>query len=262
MADSDNTTRGQRIRDLRLTQGMTINAVASECCVSPTYIGLIERDVRNPGRSLLFRLSAALEASVQFIETGEPSPEDQARIGRGRLWAEIIYLIANHVIVPMRFDPQDFLPDNDDLITATRKSYELPHLREYRAWARSRTGRKTGDRIRETGVIQELLDSVFGGIPIGGAYIGDPGWWARFSDRTLSRLNAHSWAKNSKRDPASRHPAAGFAYDITMTYWLYGWLPFPWINPGDYNRNVFRDEFVNAAFPDIFWSAKCHSGIA
>jgi transcriptional regulator with XRE-family HTH domain len=60
MADKNLTTFGKHLRDLRLRQAMTQEALADRSGLHPTYIGGIERGERNLGLANILRLANAL----------------------------------------------------------------------------------------------------------------------------------------------------------------------------------------------------------
>lgn len=67
-------TFGNVLRALRRERGLTQEELAFRSDLDTTYISLLERELRNPSVSILFRLSRALgvkpEDFVAQIETG------------------------------------------------------------------------------------------------------------------------------------------------------------------------------------------------
>lgn len=243
-------TRGSRLRTLRKRCGLTLDNLGRQIKVAPASLSLLERGKRTPSRDLLSRLSKFFEVSMEFIETGELSHDDQARIDRARLWPEIVYFVGNHIIVPRRLEPEDVLPAHDDLRRAVRQAWDSPHLRDYRAWARSATGRRIGDNLHAA-PLDEFLESLFGKNAIGQA-----GEWNGLHERVNRQIDHFLWARPRKSSPETRHPAAGFAFDLEAIPFLYEKLPLILLGvPASFTRDAYRDEFVNAAFPAIFWSA-------
>jgi len=60
MVDGKLSIFGRYLRDLRLSQGITQEALAERVGLHPTYIGGIERGERNLGLSNLLKLATAL----------------------------------------------------------------------------------------------------------------------------------------------------------------------------------------------------------
>ena len=60
MADKNLKTFGRHLRDLRLRQAMTQEALAEKAGLHPTYIGGIERGERNLGLANILKLARAL----------------------------------------------------------------------------------------------------------------------------------------------------------------------------------------------------------
>lgn len=60
MIDGKLSIFGRYLRDLRLSQGITQEALAERAGLHPTYIGGIERGERNLGLSNLLKLATAL----------------------------------------------------------------------------------------------------------------------------------------------------------------------------------------------------------
>lgn len=60
MVDGKLSIFGRYLRDLRLSQGITQEALAERAGLHPTYIGGIERGERNLGLSNLLKLATAL----------------------------------------------------------------------------------------------------------------------------------------------------------------------------------------------------------
>ena len=86
MAEFDMMATGRRLRALRDKRELTIDEVASGCSLSPTYVGLIEKGSRAPGRDALLRIAEFFLVSPQFLVTGELQPEDQAKVDRFKMW--------------------------------------------------------------------------------------------------------------------------------------------------------------------------------
>lgn len=54
------TKFGVRVRQVRKSKGMTIEALAHDACLSYSYVGAIERGLRNPTLDVIEALAAAL----------------------------------------------------------------------------------------------------------------------------------------------------------------------------------------------------------
>jgi len=58
---------GNHLRELRLTRGMTQEALGDRAGLHPTYIGGIERGERNLGLSNLLKLATALDVQPSIL---------------------------------------------------------------------------------------------------------------------------------------------------------------------------------------------------
>lgn len=76
MADAQHM--GARIRDLRRRRQMTQEALAELCGYTSSYIGQVERGLKNPSVRCLSRISEALGVPVSDIVAGPESKADQA----------------------------------------------------------------------------------------------------------------------------------------------------------------------------------------
>lgn len=66
---------GQRIRELRLRQRMTLQALAERAGLNEKYLGVIEREGKDISVSTLCRLADALDVPVAQL-FAEPTPKD------------------------------------------------------------------------------------------------------------------------------------------------------------------------------------------
>lgn len=65
------------LKDIRKSRGVTQEKLAYDCRLDRTYISLLERGLRQPTISTLFKLSKALEiSSVDFIKRIEEEYEN------------------------------------------------------------------------------------------------------------------------------------------------------------------------------------------
>jgi len=58
---------GERLREERKKQHMTVNAVAQNCGISRSYITLIENGRRAPGKRILAKIAGALHVKVSVV---------------------------------------------------------------------------------------------------------------------------------------------------------------------------------------------------
>jgi transcriptional regulator with XRE-family HTH domain len=58
---------GLNLQDLRRQRGLSQEELAHSADVSPTYVGGVERGVRNPSVKILARLARALEADIEDL---------------------------------------------------------------------------------------------------------------------------------------------------------------------------------------------------
>ncbi len=236
---------------------MTLAVLAKRCGVTSTYLSLLERNLRTPGRELLFKLSKIFHVSPQFIETGQLGPEDAARRARITLWPETIYVIANHVIVPRLLSAPEVIPEDEDLQLAMQRAWEARHFCEYRAWTATAEGRRTARGLGGRWIVEELIERV-----AGTGHLQQTTPWddlARDWGIHRKRSPQHFSAVSDHREATPLtppHPADCFAFDLETTFRLYEKLPFLyWGFAGKYEREALRDHFVKAAFPALFWSA-------
>lgn len=248
-------SRGSRIRDLRRARGLTQAQLAQACRVTVTFISLLERDEKTPGRELLLRLAQSLATSADYIETGEASVIEQAEQARLDLWPELIYLVANHIIIPRCLDPVEAIPDHEGLRLAVERAWNSQYLCDYMAWAGSAEGQATG----KTFAGKRLLERLIRCAPWEGRDLGHAVWieLARPKLRGPTTSNPHESA-------AGRHAVTGavgecFVWDIDAVFALHpavihGLVGFGMRRRG-YRNCTFRGAFVEAAFPEVFWMA-------
>jgi transcriptional regulator with XRE-family HTH domain len=58
---------GQVLKELRVKKGLSQEALATDCDLDRTYISLLERGLRQPTLSTLFRIGKALDVSPSSI---------------------------------------------------------------------------------------------------------------------------------------------------------------------------------------------------
>ncbi|MEA2998632.1 MAG: hypothetical protein QOK17_465 [Sphingomonadales bacterium] len=66
---------GGNIRRLRLAKGLTQEQLAFEAKIDVTYVGGIERGVRNPSLLVMVRIADALEAGLADFIVGRDVPQ-------------------------------------------------------------------------------------------------------------------------------------------------------------------------------------------
>jgi len=66
----------KRIRNLRESKNMTLDALAKEIDVSNSYISKLERSKKSPPISILYKISKALEIDFNFLITGLEAYKD------------------------------------------------------------------------------------------------------------------------------------------------------------------------------------------
>jgi transcriptional regulator with XRE-family HTH domain len=82
-ADSDARTMGARIKELRLEQGMSLDALASYCGVSKAAIHLWEAGQENIGLQAFLKLLAALDTNFEYLVFGTlPASRANPRVPR------------------------------------------------------------------------------------------------------------------------------------------------------------------------------------
>ena len=79
----------QRVRDLRVAQGLSLDALATQCGVSRSMISLIERGESSPTAVLLERLATGLHVPLaSLFDAPEPSPSPVARAAEQPPWRD------------------------------------------------------------------------------------------------------------------------------------------------------------------------------
>ena len=58
---------GQRIRSAREAKGITQERLAEQCDLSTSHIGLVERAARIPSLEALYKISCALNVSMDYL---------------------------------------------------------------------------------------------------------------------------------------------------------------------------------------------------
>lgn len=54
---------GERVREIRRRAGLTIEHVAHEACITPGYLGRLERGEQNPTLEVIYRVARSLSVS-------------------------------------------------------------------------------------------------------------------------------------------------------------------------------------------------------
>ena len=55
---------GQRLREQRLKQNLTLEQLAEKANLSPNYVGMVERGLKEPGRATIVKLLNGLNVSA------------------------------------------------------------------------------------------------------------------------------------------------------------------------------------------------------
>lgn len=77
---------GAKIRTLRDDQGLTTEQAAERAGMSPGFWGLVERAIKQPSLSSVFRFAEALDVEVvDLVAVGRASPRMLAKSRRGQL---------------------------------------------------------------------------------------------------------------------------------------------------------------------------------
>jgi transcriptional regulator with XRE-family HTH domain len=71
---------GQRLREVRVSRGMTQASLAESANVTVSYITRLENGMSAPGIDLVARLAGALGTSIADLLPTEPQPDDLAVI--------------------------------------------------------------------------------------------------------------------------------------------------------------------------------------
>ena len=71
---------GARIAALRRAAGMSQGELARKLQVSPSAVGLYEQGRREPSAETLVALSRLFHVTLDYLLTGQPSPEEQALV--------------------------------------------------------------------------------------------------------------------------------------------------------------------------------------
>lgn len=255
MAEFDMRATGKRLRSLRDSRGLTIEEVAAHCDLSPTYVGLIEKGARAPGRDALLRIADFFLVSAQFLVSGELQPEDQAKIDRFQLWPEIVYLVANHLVVPRRISPARLDQDTPRIMQAVQRAWELRNFCEYWDWASSREGKKAAQQFAGIGELERLIELG------GGAGLNrtSPVWIDLFKE-IRQELCFEAVRCRNPQSKTHEPVSVGECYesDISASRLLYsrvGRLIGLTGGADQYASAGFRDWFIEKVFPGVFWSA-------
>lgn len=79
----------QRVRDLRATRGLSLDALASRCGVSRSMISLIERGESSPTAVLLEKLATGLNVALaSLFDAPQPGKDPVARLADQASWRD------------------------------------------------------------------------------------------------------------------------------------------------------------------------------
>ncbi len=78
---------GQRIAALRRHRGMSQAALAEKIGVSPSAVGMYEQDRREPSLAAVVTMSTALGVSVDYLLTGKPLTDRDAKALKDTLFS-------------------------------------------------------------------------------------------------------------------------------------------------------------------------------
>jgi len=88
-ASNLNQRIAQRVRDLRATSGLSLDALATQCGISRSMISLIERGESSPTAVLLEKLAAGLGVPLAALfDTPQPSASPVARAADQPSWRD------------------------------------------------------------------------------------------------------------------------------------------------------------------------------
>lgn len=68
---------GSRVRELRQARGMTLQALAAACDLSPSMLSLVERGRASPSIGSLVVVASALKVTMSDLIVGEPSADER-----------------------------------------------------------------------------------------------------------------------------------------------------------------------------------------
>lgn len=72
---NNNFNTGERIRELRITKGLSQEQLALRAEITTTYLGLVERNLKNPTIKIIEQLCHSLEISLsEFFNTASELP--------------------------------------------------------------------------------------------------------------------------------------------------------------------------------------------
>jgi transcriptional regulator with XRE-family HTH domain len=73
MTQAQNKRMGERLHELRLARGLTLEALAGKCGLTRGYLSLVERDRKTPSVAALLRLAEALQTEIGALFDGRPA---------------------------------------------------------------------------------------------------------------------------------------------------------------------------------------------
>lgn len=57
---------GQRLREQRLKQNLTLEQLAEKANLSPNYVGMVERGLKEPGLATILSISAEVRCHIRW----------------------------------------------------------------------------------------------------------------------------------------------------------------------------------------------------
>jgi transcriptional regulator with XRE-family HTH domain len=101
------TDFGQRVRELRTAQGISVRAAAGQSGISPAYLSRIESGQTPPPRSNIIKALAealGVEPSVLFELSPAMDPDIRSLMERSRGTVELLNVIAAHRLTEDQID--------------------------------------------------------------------------------------------------------------------------------------------------------------
>lgn len=260
MAPAHRSTRGGRIQGVRKSKSLTQLELARRCGVRQGTISSIEANRETPSRELLFRIATELGVSPQFIESGELAPNDAAVRVAGRFWMPLLYVVANHLLLPRRSRLAYSETQGEPLRAAVEKAWSVQTYCEFAAWALSKKATKIaaelgGGRLL-TDFVFHLSDSVR---PPSSAWIeyGDDQRTRRRLDARTGPLGEHGHFTGGGHSAIGDSPGECFCWDLLVTGHIYSSfrLGISPVKENYYESLRLDDNFARAALTDFIWSA-------
>ena len=117
-------TIGKRIKSQRIKKSLTQQQVADAVGTAVSYISEIERDLKTPGSKILVSLKHVFNVSIDWILTGEESPNRENHISDSDSQAQPANIIeSGHFAIVKRFVDKSYARDlNLNLVELERMS--------------------------------------------------------------------------------------------------------------------------------------------